>query len=591
MCSSDLHVRGEVLASVPSLLPEAELLTDAAALERWLHDGGAVAVVDADSDDAVDAIARVLVGHEVVVVGPAGPIGAAFRAQFPTPVESALVPAIDGVRVVVSASASSIAREQVARVRASRPGVVVIESALPVGSLHADAARALSGEARDLLANAGLVVLVGGDTAAAVLGDGPRWVGGFAAPGMPWSLDEYRSGPVVVTKAGAFGAPDALVALLSRSFSLPSQGSGRDSSRNPEQIPPGSRGETDPAQKPGEKPGEEATARDGGGRYRGEGMRKPLAITMGDPSGVGPEIVLRRWCEGDLGDDVVVYGDLSVLRNGADLLGLQVDWDRFPVVDLGLLAVDDHRPGQLDARSGAAARAYVERATLDALAGTVAGIVTMPMNKEATQLSDPTFVGHTEFVAALCGADKVTMMLTADTLSGSIAVTHVSTHCSLADAIRRVTTDRVLDVVRLTHEALHRFIERPRIAVCGLNPHAGEHGLFGTEDIEHIAPAVAAAQAEGIDASGPHPADTVFFQAVHRNRYDAIVCMYHDQGHGPMKLLAFESGVNVTLGLPVVRTSVDHGTAFDIAWTGTAFTDSVQHAVAYARRLVSGSLS
>ena len=294
---------------------------------------------------------------------------------------------------------------------------------------------------------------------------------------------------------------------------------------------------------------------------------------------------------GDLGDDVVVYGDLSVLRNGADLLGLQVDWARFPVVDLGLLAADDHRPGRLDARSGAAARAYVERATLDALAGTVAGIVTMPMNKEATQLSDPTFVGHTEFVAGLCGADKVTMMLTADTPSGSIAVTHVSTHCSLADAIRRVTTDRVLDVVRLTHEALHRFIERPRIAVCGLNPHAGEHGLFGTEDIEHIAPAVAAAQAEGIDASGPHPADTVFFQAVHRNRYDAIVCMYHDQGHGPMKLLAFESGVNVTLGLPIVRTSVDHGTAFDIAWTGTAFTDSVQHAVAYARRLVSGSLS
>jgi len=317
-------------------------------------------------------------------------------------------------------------------------------------------------------------------------------------------------------------------------------------------------------------------------------MTAPLAITMGDASGVGPEIVLRSWCEGTLGDEVVVYGDAAILRHGADLLGLDVDWGSFPMVDLGLLAATDHRPGELDASSGAAARAYVERATNDALAGVVAGIVTMPMNKEATQRSDPSFVGHTEFIAELCGVEKVTMMLTAATPSGSIAVTHVSTHCSLADAIRRVRTDRVLDVVHLTHDVLRRFLHSPRIAVCGLNPHAGEHGLFGDEDAEQIAPAIAAARAEGIDATGPHPADTVFFQAVHRGRHDAIVCMYHDQGHAPMKLLAFETGVNVTLGLPIVRTSVDHGTAFDIAWKGTAFTASVQHAVAWARRLVSG---
>jgi 4-hydroxythreonine-4-phosphate dehydrogenase len=317
----------------------------------------------------------------------------------------------------------------------------------------------------------------------------------------------------------------------------------------------------------------------------------PLAITMGDASGVGPEILLRRWCQGDLGDDVVVYGDASILRRGAALLGLDIDWGRFPLLDLGLLTADQHRPGMIDAASGAAARAYVERATLDALSGAVSGIVTMPMNKEATQLSDPSFVGHTEFIAALCGVQKVTMMLTASTPSGSLAVTHVSTHCSLADAIRRVTAQRVLDVVHLTDEVLRRFLPSPRIAVCGLNPHAGEHGLFGDEDIRHIAPAIEAARAEGIDATGPHPADTVFFQAVHRDRYDGIVCMYHDQGHGPMKLLAFDSGVNVTLGLPIVRTSVDHGTAFDIAYQGVAFTDSVQHAVAYARKLVSGSLS
>jgi 4-hydroxythreonine-4-phosphate dehydrogenase len=310
---------------------------------------------------------------------------------------------------------------------------------------------------------------------------------------------------------------------------------------------------------------------------------KPLAVTMGDPNGVGPEIVLRRAAEGGLDDDVVVYGDLAILVHGAGLLGLDLDAVRgLNVVDAGLLGAGEHRPGELSAATGAAARAYVERATRDALAGSVAGVVTMPMNKEATQLSDPGFVGHTELIAELCGAPQVTMMLT----NGSLAVTHVSTHCSLRDAIDRVQTPRVLDVVRLTDGALRNFLDRPRVAVCGLNPHAGEHGLFGTEDAERIAPAIAAARAEGIDASGPHPADTVFFQAVHRQRYDAIVCMYHDQGHGPMKLLAFDTAVNVTLGLPIIRTSVDHGTAFDIAWQGIAFTGSLDRALAYARRLV-----
>lgn len=322
-----------------------------------------------------------------------------------------------------------------------------------------------------------------------------------------------------------------------------------------------------------------------------------MAITMGDASGVGPELVLRRAAEGALTDgSVVVYGDAAILRHGADLLDLDVEvavvdapGDAHPgalaVIDSKLLDAVDHRPGRVDAAAGAAARAYVLAATDAALAGDVAGVVTMPMNKEATQLSDPTFVGHTELIAARCGVDSVTMMLTADTASGPLAVTHVSTHCSLADAIRRVTSDRVLDVIRLTDRALRGYLDRPRIAVCGLNPHAGEHGLFGTEDREHIEPAIAAAAAAGIEATGPHPADTVFFQAVHRGRYDAIVVMYHDQGHAPMKLLAFDTGVNVTLGLPIIRTSVDHGTAFDIAWTGQAFTASLDHALAYARRL------
>ena len=303
---------------------------------------------------------------------------------------------------------------------------------------------------------------------------------------------------------------------------------------------------------------------------------------MGDPAGVGPEIVLRAVASGELAAaEIVVYGDESILRRGAEHLGLDFGSLGLRVDDAAMLAAADFAPGVLSARAGAAARVYVRRATLDALAGRVAGLVTMPINKEATQLTDPGFVGHTEFIAGLCAAERVTMMLVA----GDLAVTHVSTHCSLREAIDRVQRARVLEVIRLTDETLRRFLPQPRIAVCGLNPHAGEHGLFGTEDGDQIAPAIADAQAEGIAASGPHPADTVFFQAVRNARYDAIVCMYHDQGHAPTKLLAFDTGVNVTVGLPIVRTSVDHGTAFDIAWQGIAFTESVRHAYEWARRL------
>ena len=195
----------------------------------------------------------------------------------------------------------------------------------------------------------------------------------------------------------------------------------------------------------------------------------PMAITMGDASGVGPEIVLRRAAEGAfIGDSIVVYGDAAILRHGAELLGVDVDVETITdprqwrpggplqVVDAGLLRASDHRPGAIDAASGAAARQYVLSATTDALAGSVAGIVTMPMNKEATQLSDPAFVGHTELIAAACGVQRFTMMLTA----GELAVTHVSTHVSLQEAIRRVTTARVREVIELTHETLHRFITR-----------------------------------------------------------------------------------------------------------------------------------
>ncbi len=317
-----------------------------------------------------------------------------------------------------------------------------------------------------------------------------------------------------------------------------------------------------------------------------------MAVTMGDAAGVGPEIAVRRFAEGLLGSDSVVYGDAAVLASAAAVLGMDVriqsvqDPDEavegaLNVRDLRLLSADRVTPGVLSREAGAAALAYVDCATRDALSGNVAGVVTLPMNKEATRMSRPGFQGHTEFIAGLCGVRDFAMMLTVPEL----AVTHVSAHVSLREAIERVEPVRIRKVIDLTHEALSRFVERPRIAVCGLNPHAGEHGLFGVEDEEIVRPTIEAAAADGIDVSGPHPADTVFRQAIHLDRYDAVVCMYHDQGHAPMKLYGFERGVNVTIGLPIVRTSVDHGTAFDIAWQGKAFTDSLGHALEYARKL------
>jgi len=317
-----------------------------------------------------------------------------------------------------------------------------------------------------------------------------------------------------------------------------------------------------------------------------------MAVTMGDASGVGPEIAVRQFAEGLLGSDAVVYGDAAVLVRAAAVLGLDVPVHSVDgpeeavegslnVCDQGLMSAERVTPGVLNAEAGAAALAYVACAIRDALAGRVAGIVTLPMNKEATRMSRPDFQGHTEFIAGLCGTRDFAMMLTVPEL----AVTHVSAHVSLREAIERVEPVRIRKVIDLTHEALSRFIERPRIAVCGLNPHAGEHGLFGAEDEEIIRPAIEVAAADGLDVSGPHPADTIFRQAIHLDRYDAVVCMYHDQGHAPMKLYGFERGVNVTIGLPIVRTSVDHGTAFDIAWQGKAFTDSLGHALDYAWKL------
>jgi 4-hydroxythreonine-4-phosphate dehydrogenase len=321
-------------------------------------------------------------------------------------------------------------------------------------------------------------------------------------------------------------------------------------------------------------------------------MAMIFGITMGDASGVGPEILLKAYAAGELRYPVVAFGDLEVLERCNRDLGYGVElravnspaeWREgaLNVLDLGCLKADQVRIGQVDPRSGAAAREYVVAATRSALKGEIAAVVTLPMNKEATQASDPSFTGHTELIGALCGVRDVTIMLASDEL----IVTHVTTHMSLRRAIEEVKRERVERVLEMTCQAVARLRRNPRVAVAGLNPHAGEHGLFGREEIEEIAPAVEAARQRGLPVEGPLPPDTVFYLAVRKKRYEAVVAMYHDQGHIPLKLLDFEGGVNVTLGLPIIRTSVDHGTAFDIAWKGIASTRSLVRALDLAAQL------
>ena len=319
-----------------------------------------------------------------------------------------------------------------------------------------------------------------------------------------------------------------------------------------------------------------------------------LAITMGDASGVGPEILLRSFSAGVLPTGSIVFGDHSILEVGSERLGIEVpihrvanlhdtETDQLNLWDCGCLQASELTPGVLSAAAGDAAHRYVTLATQAALRGDVSAVVTLPMNKEATQRGHQTFSGHTELLAELCEVDDVVMMLATD----EVAVSHVSTHVSLREAIERLTPQRLERTIELTDSALKHFITNPRIGVCGLNPHAGESGMFGSEEQDIINPVLQDLKSQGVDVSGPYPADTVFRQAIELDRFEALICMYHDQGHAPMKLFAFDRAVNVTLGLPIIRTSVDHGTAFDIAWQGIARIDSLRHAIQYAVKMLS----
>lgn len=314
-------------------------------------------------------------------------------------------------------------------------------------------------------------------------------------------------------------------------------------------------------------------------------MSNIIGITMGDPCGVGPEISVRALA-GMTPEEratIRIYGNLKTLEAAREALDITVDLAPY-VVDLPI----EGAPlawGQLSPVAGDAAFRFIEKAVRDAETGTIGCIVTAPINKEALNLAGHHYDGHTGMLRSLTGSKAAYMLLASERLK----VIHVSTHVSLQEAIRRSTTERVLATIRAGDAHLKRTgYAAPRIAVAGINPHCGENGLFGTEDDEQIAPAVEAARAEGIDAYGPISADTLFYRA-YAGAFDLVVAQYHDQGHIPVKLVAFDTAVNVSVDLPIDRTSVDHGTAFDIAGKGIADHGNMNSAIAYARKLVSGS--
>lgn len=339
---------------------------------------------------------------------------------------------------------------------------------------------------------------------------------------------------------------------------------------------------------------------------------KRIGITLGDPAGIGPEISIKAFAKKDLYErcQPLLVGDACVVEKYLQAhpeLDLKINvveepdqgkyvYGTIDLIDLKAVDIDQLAIGEVSAMAGNAAFQYVKKVIELALDKKIDATVTNPLNKEALNVAGHHYAGHTEIYADLTHTDKYTMMLA----DGNLRVVHVSTHVSLREACDRATKERVLDVIRIADKACKNLgIKNPRVAVAGLNPHCGENGLFGREEIEEINPAVEAAKAEGINAFGSLPADTVFSKA-NGGMFDIVVAMYHDQGHIPLKLLGFVydqekqswqavQGVNITLGLPIIRTSVDHGTAFDQAGKWSASELSLENAIDYAIRLAENS--
>ncbi|MBI5892690.1 MAG: 4-hydroxythreonine-4-phosphate dehydrogenase PdxA [Deltaproteobacteria bacterium] len=313
-------------------------------------------------------------------------------------------------------------------------------------------------------------------------------------------------------------------------------------------------------------------------------MKPVIGITMGDPTGVGPEIILKavsnpkikRICE------PVIFGDEAVFKFISAKCKMQIA--NCKIINLSNLNPKKLKPGRPDKACGKAMMSYIEGAVKAASNGSIDAIATAPINKDAINKAGYNFHGHTEYLAHLTNTKDYVMMLAGEKLRVSL----VTIHEAIKDIPHLLKTKDILKTIRLTNDSLKRYfgIKRPRIAVCALNPHAGEAGLFGNEEKRIIMPAVKKARLLGINASPPLPSDTLFYRAVVKKEFDAVVSMYHDQGLIPLKLLHFDNGVNITLGLRIIRTSVDHGTAYDIAWKGIAKPDSMIAAIEMAVRMV-----
>lgn len=321
-----------------------------------------------------------------------------------------------------------------------------------------------------------------------------------------------------------------------------------------------------------------------------------IGITMGDPSGIGPEIILKSFENAEIRNSrIIVIGDYNVMMAAYLLLKIKsfklnrvlnvreclFNYGILNILGLHLIDMNELIPGKVQAISGNAAFECIKEAVELVQKKDIDAIVTAPLNKEALHLAGHKYPGHTEILAFLTDTKDYAMLL----YDKKLSVIHVSTHISLLEAITGLKIERIEKVIELANEVMKVLLnDVPRIAVAGINPHAGENGLFGKEEIKVIIPAIKNMKAKGINVEGPFPPDTVFLQTIN-GKYDIVVAMYHDQGHIPLKLIGFNSGVNVTLGLPFVRTSVDHGTAFEIAWQGKANEESMVEAIKLSIKL------
>lgn len=310
--------------------------------------------------------------------------------------------------------------------------------------------------------------------------------------------------------------------------------------------------------------------------------KKKIAVTIGDPAGIGPEVVLKALLSKKVAERCapIVVGDRAVVAEAAAALKLPIDVNTIELVECGVIT-GGFEKGRPTAAGGRAAVAYVKRAVELVMDRKADALVTAPISKEAMKLAGYPWPGHTELLAELTGTKDFAMML----CGGPLRVILVTIHTALRKVPDLITKDRVLKTVVLAQKACAMLeIDEPRIAIAALNPHAGEAGIFGNEEINEVLPAIKEAQRRGISVSGPFSADALFHKA-YRGEFDIIVCMYHDQGLVPLKMVAFETGVNVTVGLPLVRTSPDHGTAYDIAWKGVAEPTSMIEAIKLAVRM------